>query len=35
MAMPPDVAALTKALRPKTLLLHHVEPDYQHLDYTW
>ena len=35
MAMPQDVAALVAALPNKTLILHHVEPEYQHLDYTW
>lgn len=35
MAMPEDVAALVSALPPKTLVLHHAEPEYQHLDYTW
>lgn len=35
MAMPQDVAALVAALPKQTLILHHVEPDYQHLDYTW
>jgi hypothetical protein len=35
MAMPQDVAALVAALPDRTLILHHVEPQYQHLDYTW
>jgi hypothetical protein len=35
MAMPQDVAALVAALPSHTLILHHVEPTYQHLDYTW
>jgi hypothetical protein len=35
MAMPQDVAALVAALPNRTLILHHVEPEYQHLDYTW
>jgi hypothetical protein len=35
MAMPQDVAALVAALPDRTLILHHVEPEYQHLDYTW
>lgn len=35
MAMLQDVAALVAALPKQTLILHHVEPEYQHLDYTW
>ena len=34
MAQPEDVATLIKALPQGTLLLHHHEPTWQHLDFT-
>ena len=35
MAAPADVAALMQALPPSTVVLHHRETQYGHLDFTW
>lgn len=35
MAAPADVAALMQVLSPATVVLHHHEHFYGHLDFTW